>query len=334
MKIRRFFSTIAIVAILVCVGISCKKPVTSVTLDKTTLTLTKGETKTLIVNVQPDKAANKSVKWESNNPAVATVMSNGLITAISKGTATIVVSTEDGGKTASCVVTVILPPHPAEPELVFVEGGTFTMGCTDGDCFPEREYPAHQVTLSNFKIAKYLETQKQWVSIMGNNPSSIKGDNLPVTNINWYDIQEFILRLNDSTEKQYRLATEAEWEFAARGGNKGVANNYKYSGSNDVDAVAWYDGNSKGVLNPVGTKAPNELGIYDMSGCLWEWCNDWYEPYTASPKTNTQGAATGTVRVQRGGSYDNNAPCVRVAWRSNLNPNDRAYSVGFRLAHP
>jgi len=205
--------------------------------------------------------------------------------------------------------------HPAEPEMVWVEGGTFTMGCTseqDSSCWDD-ELPAHQVTLNDFDIGKYEITQKQWVLIMGTNPSTNKGDNLPVENVSWDEAQEFIRRLNDSASKQYRLPTEAEWEYAARGGNK--SKKYKYSGGNDINAVAWYKDNSGGKSHAVGTKAANELGIYDMNGNVNEWCSDRYDAYSASPQTNPQGASSGLSFVYRGGCYSDRTDFCRITVR-------------------
>ena len=221
--------------------------------------------------------------------------------------------------------------QPEEPDMILVEGGTFTMGCTDGDCSLDgREEPAHQVTVSSFKIGKYPITQKQWNSVMGTNSSYFKGDNLPVETVSWEDAQEFITKLNAATGKKYRLLTEAEWEFACRGGLQ--SGNYQYSGSNDLNAVAWHDGNSEGKTHPVGTKQPNELGIYDMNGNVWEWCNDWYGAYSADTQTNPQGATTGLRRVGRGGSWGDDAQHCRVSMRSNGAPNARDEYSGFRLA--
>ncbi len=163
------------------------------------------------------------------------------------------------------------------PQMVLVEGGTFTMGCTDeqvGDCNDD-EKPAHQVTVSNFQIGKYEVTQAEWKAVMGNNPSEFKNcDHCPVHLVSWNDVQEFIKKLNQKTGKNYRLPTEAEWEYAARGGQK--SNKTEFAGSQNLDAVGWYDHNSDSKPHPVGGKAPNELGIYDMSGNVWEWCADWY----------------------------------------------------------
>jgi len=215
----------------------------------------------------------------------------------------------------------------AEPEMVFVQGGTFTMGCTSeqgNDCWNE-EKPAHPVTLKNFYIGKYEITQAQWKAVMDKNPSKFKGDNFPVEQVSWKSVQEFIRVLNIMTGKHYRLPTEAEWEFAARGGNK--SQSYKYSGSNNLNDVAWYKDNSEKTTHPVGTKLPNELGIFDMSGNVMEWCNDPHDlgnNYTRTEiKTNS--------RVVRGGNWKSEARNLRVSNRdaSGVYTND---GKGFRLA--
>ena len=217
-------------------------------------------------------------------------------------------------------------------EMVFVEGGTFTMGCSAeqiDDCFGS-ERPAHQVTVSSFYIGKYEVTQAQWESVMGSNPSDNKGPNLHVTNVSWNDVQDFIIKMNAQTGKQYRLPTEAEWEFAARGGNK--SKGYKYSGSNTIDDVAWYDTNSGNRIHSVGSKQANELGIYDMSGNVWEWCNDWYGVYTDETKTNPTGPSFGSDRVIRGGSWSSYAEYCCVVSRFYIYPDNRNFILGFRLA--
>ena len=218
-------------------------------------------------------------------------------------------------------------------DMVFVQGGTFTMGCTPeqgSDCYSD-EKPAHQVTVSSFYIGKYEVTQEQWKMIMGSNPSNFKGDNLPVESVSWYDVQEFIRKLNAQTGKQYRLPTEAEWEFACRGGLQSA--HYKYSGSNNLNDIAWYSDNSGKTTHPVGTKSPNELGIYDMNGNVWEWCDDWYGAYSSGAQTNPQGTASGSYRVFRGGSCYCIARYARVSNRFNSTPDFRNYNLlGFRLA--
>ena len=218
-------------------------------------------------------------------------------------------------------------------ETVFVEGGTFMMGCTaeqGNDCHGD-EKPVHQVTINSFYIGKYEVTQGQWKAVMGNNPSYFaKGDNYPVENVSWDDAQEFIRQLNIKTGKNYRLPTEAEWEYAARGGKQ--SKGYKYSGGNDINVVAWYNLNSSCRTQPVGTKAPNELGIYDMSGNVWEWCNDWYGDYSSNAQTAPRGPSSGSARVFRGGSWHDDARYARVSFRNGITPGSRYSHMGFRLA--
>ena len=219
-----------------------------------------------------------------------------------------------------------------EPEMVFVQGGTFTMGCSSewGDDCSYDDRPTHQVTVSNYYIGKYEVSQAQWKAVMGYNPSSCKGDNLPVESVTWDDVQEFIYKLNSLTGKSYRLPTEAEWEYAARGGNK--SKGYKYSGSNDIDDVAWYRYNSGDTLQMVGTKAPNELGIYDMSGHVSEWCSDWYDDYHNFELVNPKGPSSGDYHVYRGGGLNNDAWATLVSSRYGGSPDFHFYTLGFRLS--
>ena len=230
-------------------------------------------------------------------------------------------------------------PEPERPQhnlpdiaMVYVSGGTFTMGATSeqGSDAWDNEKPAHSVTLSGYYIGKYEVTQKLWKAVMGSNPSNFKGDNLPVENVSWNDVQEFLRKLNAMTGKRYRLPTEAEWEFAARGGNS--SRGYKYSGSNSLGSVAWCKDNSGSRTHAVGTKSPNELGIYDMSGNVWEWCQDWYGSYSSSSQRNPQGPNSGSYRVSRGGSWSYGARFCRVSDRRNLTPGYRNRNLGFRLA--
>lgn len=215
-------------------------------------------------------------------------------------------------------------------EMIAVEGGTFTMGCTSeqsSNCF-DGDSPTHQVTVSSFNIGKYEVTQAQWRAVMGNNPSHYC-DNCPVEIVSWDDIKEFLKKLNEKTGKTYRLPTEAEWEFAARGGNK--SQGFKYAGSNDIETVAWYDSNSTNT-KPVGKKSPNELGLFDMSGNVWEWCSDWYGVYSSSAQTNPQGPTSGSHRVLRGGCWGSLAVHCRVAYRDYFHPDSRSNYGGFRVA--
>lgn len=212
--------------------------------------------------------------------------------------------------------------------MVLVEGGTFTMGATleqRKDAW-KNERPTHRVTLSSFYIGRYEVTQEEWEAVMGQNPSEFKGAKRPVENVSWYDCQEFIQKLNAMTGKNFRLPTEAEWEFAARGGTK--SRGYKYAGSNDINSVAWYTSNSDDGTHNVGTKQPNELGLYDMSGNLYEWCSDWYGNYHSSSKTNQKGSH----RVCRGGSWVSDARGCRVSNRDYDAPDYGGDVIGLRLA--
>lgn len=218
-------------------------------------------------------------------------------------------------------------------EMVKVEGGTFMMGAT-----PEmknswtEERPIHQVTLTNdYYIGKYEVTQSLWCALMDNNPSYFKGDNLPVEQVSWDDCQKFINKLNDITGRKFRLPTEAEWEYAARGGKK--CRGYQYSGSNKISDVAWYSSNSEHKTQPVGLKLANELGLYDMSGNVDEWCFDRFGFYSALSQTNPLGADDGICRVYRGGSWEQTAGFCRSSDRSNYGTSkNRIYNLGFRLA--
>ncbi|MEM6298299.1 MAG: formylglycine-generating enzyme family protein, partial [Bacteroidota bacterium] len=217
-----------------------------------------------------------------------------------------------------------------ENQMVYVKGGTFTMGCTSeqSNCETD-EKPIHQVTLSSFRMSKYEVTQALWKEVMGNNPSRFKGSNLPVEQVSWYDIQSFLQKLNQLTGKNYSLPTEAEWEFAARGGTKGRG--YKYAGSDNISSAAWYLGNSESKMHPVGQKTPNEIGLYDMTGNAWEWCQDWYRDYSSSSQQNPRGLDSDSYRVGRGGGWSSSARYCRVSDRYWSTPSDRYDYLGFRL---
>ena len=251
--------------------------------------------------------------------------------------------------------------------FVFVQGGTFPMGSSSGE---SDEKPVHNVTVSSFYIGKTEVTQAQWKAVMGNNPSYFKGDNRPVECVSWYDAIVFCNKLSKMDKKTpvysvngktdpdtwgytpcqgdsisgtitmntgasgYRLPTEAEWEYAAWGGNK--RKGYKYSGSDNLGTVAWYDDNSGYETHNMATKAPNELGLYDMSGNVWEWCWDWYDSsyYSKSPASNPSGDSSGSDRVYRGGCYFNDDIFCRVAFRYYGSPGCRIGDIGFRVVCP
>ena len=216
-------------------------------------------------------------------------------------------------------------------EMVKVEAGSFNMGATSEMQNPyDSEKPVHRVTLTNnYYIGKYEVTQALWQAVMGSNPSNFKGDALPVEKVSWNDCQDFISKLNAMTGKKFRLPTEAEWEYAARGGKK--SRGYQYSGSNTLGDVAWYYGNSGPKTHAVGTKQPNELGIYDMTGNVWEWCQDWFGSYSSSPQTNPTGAASGSYHVYRGGCWIYSARNCRTSSRYYGTPGFRFYDLGLRL---
>jgi len=220
-----------------------------------------------------------------------------------------------------------------EIEMVHVKGGKFKMGCVDeqDNCVSD-ERPRHEVKLKDYYIGKYPVTQKQWWSVMGVNPSNREGENLPVEQVSWDDVQEFIKRLNVLTGKKYRLPTEAEWEYAARGG--ALSNGRKFSGHPYLNDVAWYEYNSYGSTQPVGTKEPNELGAYDMLGNVWEWVGDWYDKYyyKGSPIKNPGGPKYGNERVSRGCCFNSGESVCRVSLRNYQKPNSRTIYLGFRLA--
>jgi formylglycine-generating enzyme len=234
-------------------------------------------------------------------------------------------------------------------ELVFVKGGCYQMGnasvgnvgSADAD-----EKPIHEACVSDFYMGKYEVTQGQWKQIMGGNPwnqimgsnpshFSSCGDNCPVENVSWNDVQDFISRLNNRSGKRYRLPTEAEWEYAARSGGR----NEKWEGTSSKSSLgdsAWYRSNSDSKTHPVGQKLPNGLGLYDMSGNVWEWCSDWYrgDYYKNSDSDNPEGPSSGSSRVYRGGDWYSNPADTRTSIRNRRDPSDRRDNIGFRLALP
>ena len=214
-------------------------------------------------------------------------------------------------------------------KMIAVKGGTFQMG---NDDWYEWGKPVHQVTLSDYYIGETEVTQELWNAVMGSNPSYFTGNmQRPVEQVSWIDCQTFISKLNQLTGATFRLPTEAQWEYAARGGNKSKGS--IYSGSNEIDEVAWYWDNSSFTTHPVKTKAPNELGIYDMSGNVWEWCSDWSGSYSSAAQTDPTGPATGSYRVIRGGSWYFEALLCRVAFRTSNTPSYSFRDLGLRLAY-
>ncbi|MBR2153023.1 MAG: SUMF1/EgtB/PvdO family nonheme iron enzyme [Bacteroidaceae bacterium] len=326
--------------------------VESITLSATTLSLDLDGYEKLTATVLPSDAENLSVVWSSSDETVVTVSQKGLVEAVGEGTAIITCTAADGsGVKATCEVTVGNQSPTPQPggtttytvngvsfKMVSVSGGTFLMGAQntdssssnyDADAY-DYEAPVHNVTLSDYSIGETEVTQALWKAVMGTNPSYWLGDNLPVEKVSWNDCQEFITKLNQATGKTFRLPTEAEWEFAARGGTK--SHGYKYSGSNTTGDVAWYSENSGDKTHEVGTKQANELGLYDMSGNVWEWCSDWYGNYSSSAQSDPTGPTTGSYRVGRDGSWSSTARNCRVTYRNGYGPTSASRLLGFRLA--
>jgi len=307
--------------------------------------------------------SSQSVEILNGNGSYTTSGGDGMVTTSINGNSLTVTGVEEGTSTvyltdtstgATSVLTVIVKSNfetftvnGVTFTMVAVEGGTFTMGATaeQGSDAYNSEKPAHQVTLSSYCIGQTEVTQALWKAVMGSNPSYFSSPNnyatnlqRPVEQVSWNDCQTFITKLNQMTGKTFRLPTEAEWEFAARGGN--LSQGYKYAGSNTIGDVAWYDGNSYalGSSNPdygthtVGTKSPNELGLYDMSGNVCEFCQDWYGSYSSEAQTNPTGQTSGSYRVLRGGGWDRLAGGCRVSCRSRNTPTGTGYNLGLRLA--
>ena len=217
--------------------------------------------------------------------------------------------------------------------MIRVDGGTFVMGATSeqGSDAEDDEKPVHNVTLGNYFIGETQVTQELWQAVMGSNPSRFTGYlQRPVESVSWNDCQEFIKKLNQLTGKTFRLPTEAEWEYAARGGSK--SQGYKYAGSNTIGDVAWYAINSSSTTHPVRQKQANELGLYDMSGNVWEWCQDWYGDYSSGSQTNPTGPSSGSYRVLRGGGWYNDAAYCRVSIRNYYSPESGGNDSGLRLS--
>lgn len=260
-------------------------------------------------------------------------------------------------------------PHLSPPHrLLHISGGSFLMGSDDNSAKAKYDgKPAHEVLLSDFCLGEFAVTQDLWAAVMGENPAANKGERLPVEQVSWFDAVVFCNRLSLETSRQpcyktpagqiygltptkkwglpnkgevpcdftangYRLPTEAEWEYAARGGAANHARSGMYAGGDLLEQVGWYDNNSDNQTHAVGLLLPNALGLYDMSGNVWEWCHDWYDAYNGKPEKNPRGPEKGTSRVLRGGRYFNPTRYCRAAYRADNGPGDRDSDLGFRLA--
>ena len=309
-----------------------------VEIDASSLTIVKGYSAVLTANVQSYEVSDFRVTWSSSNTAVATVNDEGNVTAISKGEAIITAtSVADKKKKASCTVTVVNVPSETKTftvkgvnfDMKLVEPGTFQMGNTNN----------YKVTISkHYYIGETEVTQALWQAVTGYTPTASSswdkeyglGDNYPAYKISYEDVQSFLTKLNNLTGIQFRMPTEAEWEFAALGGTK--SKGYTYSGSNNIDEVAWYYGNSNNMIHTVKTKAANELGIYDMSGNAYEWCSDWYGDYPNHAMTDPTGPESGSDRIIRGGCHWGDSDWCRTKRRMCDPPSSNFWVFGVRLA--
>lgn len=291
-----------------------------------------------------------SYTLQNSKPTVAKATLEGTnmqIKALTKGSATITVIDNTTKEKVTLTVNITAGEDDDNPltsrtgnpifdkliaNMVYVGGGTFDMGATpEQELFAEdNERPVHKVTLSSFYICKYEVTQDLWEEVMGENPSRTKGSNLPLENVSWKDCRAFIKTLNAKTGMNFRMPTEAEWEYAARGGRKTYYN--KYAGGVKIDKLAWYVENSERKTHEVGLLAPNELGLYDMSGNVWEWCQDFYGNYSAENQNNPTGLTDGSYNVARGGSCSHEANFCRVSFRGFCVEGDKRGDIGLRLA--
>jgi formylglycine-generating enzyme required for sulfatase activity len=303
---------------------------------------------TLVVGSQCDiDILNGSGNYSINgNDSIVTATINGsrlIVTGNHIGSTTIYVCDNYSNSKVALTVTVIDSMLQSETfnvngvsfTMIAVEGGTFIMGATSEQGTSEAwssEYPTHQVTVDDFKIGETQVTQALWVAVMGSNPSRFTGNSSrPVDQVTWNECMQFISKLNEITGRNFRLPTEGEWEFAARGGNQ--SNGYKYAGSNDIGTVAWYSGNANSTTHPVSQKLPNELGLFDMSGNLYDWCSDWYGDYNEASQINPKGPSTGTAKVSRGGCWYGNARYCRVSHRRGVEmTSGKRSDQGLRLA--
>ena len=298
-----------------------------------TVTFTGGKTQTQTSGQTPAQTpAKPTTPTTQNQPAQSQTQSQQRRQNIPTSTTQSATRTTTSSTSATSSAGSVLSRLAAD--MVYISGGTFNMGATEeqSDGADTDEMPVHQVRVNSFSLCKHEVTQEEWQYVMGSNPSKSVGSRKPVEMVSWDECQEFIRKLNSLTGKNYRLPTEAEWEYAARGGSK--SNGYRFSGSNSIGSVAWYDGNSGEQTHDVMTKSPNELGLYDMSGNVREWCSDRYDSqyYESSPMSNPQGSSSGTRKVNRGGAWISVADGCRLSDRYNNTADYRFGGLGLRLA--
>ena len=278
--------------------------------------------------VSPSSGSNNATLTVNVSENTSTSSRNATITVKAGDIMRTISVSQDGAKNEEPSVRQIYA-NGVYFKMIRVEGGSFTMGATSEQGAYDWERPAHNVTLSTYYIGEMEVTQALWQAIMGSNPSRFSGSQKPVEQVSWSDCRTFITRLNNLTGYTFRLPTEAEWEYAARGGSKSYG--YNYAGSNTVNNVAWHRDNSSGTHN-VGQKSSNELGLYDMSGNVWEWCQDRWGYYSSGSQKNPTGPSSGDYRVRRGGGWSSESWDCRVSYRYYYSPSDYYDSIGFRLA--
>ena len=311
----------------------------SIVLSDDYLTMDVEEVITLDVELSPENLDQVPLVWTSTDDAVATV-NNGLVTAIAPGVCDIIVSYED--KKATCQIAVLkkVDVNGVSFYMLPVRGGVFMMGAELGQLGSNvNEKPQHEVTISNYMIGVTEVTQELWGAVMGHIPGRFKGHpQHPVENVSWSECDVFIRSLNERTGLVFHLPTEAQWEYAARGGNR--SENYIFAGSDALMSVGWYVTNSGNMgeghpdygTHDVATKSPNELNLFDMSGNVNEWCYDWYSTYTADPQTDPIGPTHGSHKVFRGGSWNDKAANCRITFRYPQSVSYKSDRIGLRLA--
>ena len=286
---------------------------------------------TIQISLLKESVANNGIS-ENNNQHIENINETTDNSSMKiANTPDLISETENENKTDADRIEKLL--EKLNNDMVYIEAVEFTMGATKeqkGEANSD-EKPAHPVVLNCFNLCKYEVTQELWEAVMGDNPSHFKGKNLPVENVSWDDCQKFIMKLNELTGKKYRLPTEAEWEYAARGGSNSM--HYKYSGGNYVEYVSWCYINSMDKTHTVGMMKPNELGLYDMSGNVWEWCLDWYGSYGKKTAYYPTGPIKAYNKVFRGGGYDNGDTYCRCSYRNGTAPQNKFKNLGLRLAH-
>lgn len=256
---------------------------------------------------------------------IAVVVTGVILMLLQRGEGNIATLAKENNKTE-----ITIEINGVAIPMKLIPGGTFTMGGSlEGIDYKDNELPAHSMKVESFYVSEYEVTQRLWTAVMGTNPSEFIGEQNPVESVSWYDCVEFTKKLSSLTGRTFRLPTEVEWEYAAKGGAN--QENYEFAGSNHIGDVAWAASNSGKTTHPVGQKNCNGCGLYDMSGNVYEWCSSWYAPYTVETMNNPLGPNSGEDKVFRGGSWKYSDTYCRVTYRPHTKPNGRYNNLGLRL---